>query len=130
MYGARVYSSCVVLLTFCTCCSSLCRKDELNEKIRQFQKDTPPCTIQVVTYGYSSSDFEIELLMPEYLEDWLEENAATEQPPSELALKRKWFDIRGYHLDTMLMLGLEFDMHEETIKDAGILQRDKIEASL
>ena len=35
--------------------------------------------------------------------------------------------MNGYHYDSMLLISQNYGLHEETIKDAGIYQRQKIE---
>ena len=40
---------------------------------------------------------------------------------------RRWIDVNGYHEKTMELLGRSFGLHEETIKDPGIFQRQKFE---
>jgi hypothetical protein len=40
---------------------------------------------------------------------------------------RRWFDLNGFQQQTMSLFGQTFGLHEETMKDAGLFQHQKIE---
>lgn len=93
---------------------------EIEKKLeaRQSIDDT---TIYVTNYGYTSDETEVIEVNGKDFAKWLKEH------PTVPRGRKRWFDMRGYNLHIMQLMGLHHDLHGEIIKDAGYLQPNKFD---
>ncbi|CAM9347596.1 unnamed protein product, partial [Ectocarpus fasciculatus] len=108
------------------------RLEDLEQRLTEASKEDTLSTVRVTQYG---------VLEPEYIDSGVldlkqdSENAALKdllkQSPTEVqswsTLPRRWFDVNGFQQATISLFGQRFGLHEETMKDAGLFQRQKIE---
>jgi len=94
--------------------------DEIEERLEQ-HANLASTTITVTEYGYTGDPTTVEQIDGKRFAKWLKINKVLPKG------RKRWFDIRGYNLEVMQLLGMTYDLHGEMIKDAGCLQPNKID---
>ena len=94
--------------------------NEISEKLEQ-QALLSGTTITVTEYGYTGQPTTVQQIEGKDFAQWLKDHG--EVPKG----RKRWFDMRGYNLHVMQLLGIHYDLHGEIIKDAGCLQPNKVE---
>lgn len=108
------------------------RLEDLERRIQEVAKEDVLTEVRVIEYG---------VLDLEYIDSGMlhmnDKNdiktfrsllrTASEATEEWSAAPRRWFDMDGYHQNSMLLFSQCYGLHEETMKDAGIFQRQKME---
>jgi len=92
---------------------------EIQQRLEHAQSKST-CTITVVEYGFTSEPMTETIVKDFEFGNWLKEHKDIP------AGRKRWFDIRGYSHDVMRLIGMEYDLSYDMIKDAGTLQPTKV----
>mmetsp|Transcript_4129 Transcript_4129/g.7007 ORF Transcript_4129/g.7007 Transcript_4129/m.7007 type:complete len:693 (+) Transcript_4129:92-2170(+) len=109
------------------------RLADLGRRLHEVASLGTSTTVQLVEYGVLDDEFhEVPSLRMsddadiEQLQGLLDHPSAASMAWAS-SQPRRWFNVSGYHTDTLMLFSQRYGIHEETMKDAGIFQRQKIE---
>jgi hypothetical protein len=106
------------------------RFEELAQRLKNFHQTG---TVRVIEYGLDEVEYYDTGLLDMENPDHCERLGDLLQKPSRETMGwssgtvRRWFDINGFQEDTMTLIANLFGLHDETMKDCGIYQRQKME---
>ena len=104
------------------------RMEELEERILKEASKGTNTTMRIIQYGGEKESFyDSDVLEISDTNNLVLAKRLIKTPLSSIINDVKWIDMNGYHYDSMLLISQNYVLHEETIKDAGIYQRQKIE---
>lgn len=108
------------------------RLEDLELQLNEASKESTISTVRVTEYGVLTSDYLDSgvLRLHSEAETKLFKGLVRQSPVAVKAwsmVPRRWFHLNGFQQTTMSLFGQHFGLHEETMKDAGLFQRQKIE---
>ena len=108
------------------------RLEDLENKLNEISKEEVSSILRVMQYGALETEFTDSGVLDLNSENGLHtlQKLLKEPLPSVYLWStppRHWFEMTGFHQQTMSLFGQRYGLHEESMKDAGLFQHQKIE---